>query len=101
MSPTGPSWLPDACTRLESSQQHERSQVTSVLAAIHCRHLQAVDAHTLQAAVGTFCDVLAAIHYRHFQAVDARTLRAAVGTFCDLLALATRSIEMFGNTRKQ
>eukprot|EP00891_Asterochloris_glomerata_P006529 jgi/Astpho2/6529/Aster-x0733 len=37
----------------------------------------------------------------HFQAVDARTLRAAVGTFCDLLALATRSIEMFGDTRKQ
>ena len=44
---------------------------------------------------------LAAVYCRHFQAVDARTLRAAVGTFCDLLALATRSIEMFGNSRKQ
>ena len=58
----------------ESSQQHECTHAASDLATIHCRH---------------------------FQAVDARTLRAAVGTFCDLLALATRSIEMFGNTRKQ
>ncbi len=57
-----------------SSQQHESSHAASVLAAVCCRH---------------------------FQAVDARTLRAAVGTFCDLLALATRSIEMFGDTRKQ
>lgn len=31
-----------------------------------------------------------------FAAVDARTLRAAVGTFCDLLELATRTVEMFG-----
>ena len=74
MRPTGLSWLPDACPMLESSQQHECSQATSILSAICCRH---------------------------FQAVDARTLRAAVGTFCDLLALATRSIEMFGSTRKQ
>ena len=33
---------------------------------------------------------------RHYSAVDARTLRAAVGTFCDLLGLATRTLEAFG-----
>lgn len=31
----------------------------------------------------------------YFSAVDARTLRASVGTFCDLLALATRTAEAF------
>ncbi len=31
-----------------------------------------------------------------FSAVDARTLRAAVGSFCDLLGLATRTLEAFG-----
>jgi EKC/KEOPS complex subunit PCC1/LAGE3 len=30
-----------------------------------------------------------------FEAVDARTLRAAVGTFCDLLRLATETLEAF------
>ena len=31
----------------------------------------------------------------NFEAVDARTLRAAVGTFCDLLRLATETLEAF------
>jgi tRNA threonylcarbamoyladenosine modification (KEOPS) complex Pcc1 subunit len=30
-----------------------------------------------------------------FAAVDARTLRAAVGTFCDLLGVAARTLEAF------
>ncbi len=30
-----------------------------------------------------------------FEAVDARTLRAAVGTFCDLLRLASETLEAF------
>jgi len=31
----------------------------------------------------------------YFAAIDARTLRAAVGTFCDLLRLASETLETF------
>jgi hypothetical protein len=31
--------------------------------------------------------------------VDARTLRAAVGTFCDMLRLATETLEVFGKSK--
>jgi hypothetical protein len=31
--------------------------------------------------------------------VDARTLRAAVGTFCDMLRLATKTLEVFGKSK--
>ena len=36
---------------------------------------------------------------RKFSAVDARTLRAAVGTFCDMLRLATKTLEVFGKSK--
>lgn len=38
---------------------------------------------------------------RKFSAVDARTLRAAVGTFCDMLRLATETLEVFGKSKDE
>ncbi|WCJ28948.1 hypothetical protein M5689_010615 [Euphorbia peplus] len=37
----------------------------------------------------------------HFEAVEARFLRASYSSFVDVLALATKTIEEFGNGMKQ